>query len=282
MSQTQQPPARPRATARQPQPVVRRIGLGELPQVLGAGVRDFQRAPLFGLFFGFVYAGGGWLLLALLWLLGLPYLAYPLTMGFALVAPFVVTGLYDVSRRLERGEPLSWSGVLGAIWDTRLRDLRWMALVTAFALVIWLDIAAVLFFGFLGLRPTTAGLLRDILTTPSGIAFLVIGNLTGALIAIAVFSISVVSFPMLFDRDVDFVTAMLTSVETVRKNPLPMLVWCALIAALIAISILSVFVALLVVLPVLGHASWHLYRRLVEPLAPPSHEAASGPAPSPA
>ena len=262
MSETSAPA---KTALEQAKPSVRRIGLGDIGHALAEGVRDFSRAPLFGLFFGAIYAFGGWTIIALLYWLRMPYLAYPMAMGFALVAPFVVTGVYDVSRRLQTGEPLTWSGVLGSVWGTRRKDLRWMAIVTAFALVIWLDIAALLFFGFLGFRPLDADLFREIFTTPSGLLFLLIGNLTGAAIAFAVFSISVISFPMLFDRDVDFVTAMTSSVRAVTTNPLPMAVWCVTIAALLIVAIASAFVALLVVLPVLGHASWHLYRAVIAP-----------------
>lgn len=246
-------------------PGVRAIAFRDLGRALAAGWRDFRAAPLLGLFFGAIYAGGGWLILLFLWYLKLPHLAYPTAMGFVLVAPFVVVGLYDVSRKLERGEALTFGGVLGSVWEVRKRDLRWMALVTSFAFVIWLDIAAALFFGFMGFRSLDADLLTEILTTGYGRIFLVTGHLAGAVIAFSIFAISVVSFPMLFDRDIDFVTAMTTSVRTVVASPLQMLAWCVLIGVLSAASIVSAFVLLLVVLPVLGHASWHLYRLAVEP-----------------
>ena len=127
-----------------------------------------------------------------------------------------------------------------------------------------MDIAALLFFGFLGLKSYGAQeLLREIFTTPMGLLLLVLGNSIGAVIAFAVFSFSVTSFPMLFDRDIDFVTAMVTSVKVVIKNPKAMMIWCAVIAGLIGISLLSGLLGLLVILPVLGHASWHLYRRAI-------------------
>lgn len=253
-------PAPPR-----PAPEIRRIGISDVGASLAKAARDFRNAPGYALFFGLFYASGGWLIIAMLYWLSLPYLAYPMAMGFALIAPFVVTGLYDVSRRLERGEPLSWSSVLGSVWDTRRKDLRWMAIVTAFTLVIWLDIAALMFFGFLGFKPLDGAFFRELFTTPGGLLFLLIGNVTGAIIAFFVFSISVISFPMLFDRDVDFVTAMTSSVKSVAHNPVPMALWCITIAILVAISIASAFVALIVVLPLLGHASWHLYRAVIAP-----------------
>ena len=255
--------AAPRAAA----PVVQAVTTSEILEVLGAGLRDFRAAPHYGLFIGGVYTFGGWALILLLMHFGLPYLVYPLAAGFAFIAPFIVTGLYAVSRGLERGEPLSWSKVLGAVRGAAGRDLGWMALVTGFSLFIWMDIAALLFFGFLGLQALSAPeLLREIFTTPMGLLFLAIGHAVGAVLALAVFSISVTSFPMLFDRDIDFVTAMITSVKVVLANPVPMVVWCATIAVLVGLSLLSGLVGLLVVLPVLGHASWHVYRRAIGPV----------------
>ncbi len=247
-------------------PAVRSVALVDLLEVLAAGLRDFRQAPLHGLSLGAIFVLGGWLLIFLLIYVDLPYLVYPLAAGFALVAPFVATGVYAISSCLERGEPLSWSAVRRLVWQAARRDLGWMALVTGFSFFIWMDIAALLFFGFLGLNALSAeSLFREIFTTPSGLLFLVIGNTVGAVIALAVFSFSVTSFPMLFERDCDFVTAMVTSVRVVLASPRVMVVWCALIAGLVGLSLLSGFVGLFVVLPVLGHASWHLYRRCVAP-----------------
>jgi len=247
-------------------PAVRQVATGDILEVLAAGLRDFSAAPLYGLFIGGVYTVGGWVLILLLLYFDLPYLVYPLAAGFAFIAPFVVTALYAVSRSLERDEPLSWGNILGSVRGAAGRDLGWMALVTGFSLFIWMDIAALLFFGFLGLKSLSAPeLLREIFTTPMGLMFLVIGNGVGAVLALAVFSFSVISFPMLFDRDVDFVTAMITSVKVVLTNPTAMIVWCATIAGLIGLSLLSGLVGLLVILPILGHASWHLYRRAIGP-----------------
>ncbi len=249
-----------RTTRIEPQAVT----VGDLLEVLGMGLRDFRAAPFYSLFFSGTYTVGGWLLVLLLIEFDLPFLVYPLAAGFALIAPFIASGFYVISSRLETNEPLSWGVVFGTIRSMFGRDLGWMALVTGFSLFIWMDIAALLTFGFLGFQAFSfSNIFETIFTTPAGWAFLVIGNTVGALIAFAVFSYTVISIPMLFDRDIDFVTAMITSVRFVKRNPLVMAVWCLTIAVLIAISLLSGFVGLLIVLPLLGHATWHLYRRAV-------------------
>lgn len=245
-------------------PEIHTIQAGDILDCLEAGIRDFRAAPKFGVFFGLVYALAGWAIGILLFQMNLPFLAYPLATGFALIAPFAAAGLYEVSRRLEAGLPLTWGNVLGAIRNTSVKELAWMAVVTVFSLIIWMDIAAFLFFAFMGFGGNVGGeLVHNILTTPAGWMFLFIGNMVGAILAGIVFSYSVVSFPMLFDRDVDFVTAMVTSVKSVMQNPKPMALWALTIALLLLISIASVFLGLVIALPVLGHTTWHIYRRVV-------------------
>jgi uncharacterized membrane protein len=245
-------------------PVVLPVRTSDILNILAAGLRDFRTAPLFSLAVGGIYTIGGWVLILLLLEFDLPYLVYPLTAGFALIAPFVAAAFYAISRSLERGETLTWGTLARSVRDAFSSDLGWMALVTGFSLFIWMDIAALLTFAFLGFTSLSAQeLLELIFTTPMGLLFLVIGNAVGAVIALAVFSFSVTSFPMLFDREVDFVTAMITSVKVVVASPVAMILWCATIAVLIALSLLSGLVALPVVLPILGHASWHLYRRAI-------------------
>lgn len=245
---------------------IRTVTTDDLLEIIALGLRDFKAAPLYGLFFSGIYTVGGWVLILMLIEFDLPFLVYPLAAGFALIAPFVASGFYVVSRQLEKTEPLSWRIVFSTVKSMFGRDLGWMALVTGFSLFIWLDIAAVLSFAFMSFRFFSFGELLDIVfTTPLGWAFLIVGNTVGALIAFGVFSYSVVSIPMLFDRDIDFITAMIASVRFVARNPLVMALWCLTIAALMAISLLSGLIGLLVTLPLLGHATWHLYRRAISP-----------------
>lgn len=247
-------------------PAIRSITFDDVVDALMAGIRDFQAEPVHGLGLGAIYAVGGWILLLLLYALDLPYLVYPLTAGFALVAPFVATGFYEISRRLEAGESVTWGAVRDSIRDCCRRDLGWMALVTVFTLIIWVDFAVFLYLMFFGIKSLgTYELVHLVFTTAKGAAFFAVGNLFGAFFALVAFSLTVVSFPLLFDRDVDFVTAMITSVKSVIRNPVPMIGWAVVIALALVVSFVTLFVGLFVTLPILGFSTWHLFRRLIEP-----------------
>jgi uncharacterized membrane protein len=247
-----------------PQLEIRNIEIADVIECIEKGVRDFAHAPKYGLFFGAVYAVGGLLIVWAAFALDYPYLAYPFIMGFALFAPFGAAGTYEISRRLENREPLSWAVVLGAVWSRAGKELAWLALVSLFTFIIWLYIAFFLFLVFYGAQmPTLTQLFAHIFTTGYGLTFLLVGNALGAVIALFVFSFTAISPPLIVDRDVDFVTALMTSVRAVVTNPRPMLAWAVVIGADLAISFVTLFVALLVIFPVLGHTTWHLYRRLI-------------------
>jgi uncharacterized membrane protein len=248
-------------------PVVRRITVADIAEALSEGLRDFQAVPLYGLAFGALYAAGGIAILLCLTAFSMVYLAYPLAAGFAMIGPFVAVGLYEVSRRREAGQPVS----IGAIWaGVRTRsEIGWMAFVTLFVFVIWMYQVRLLIALLLGLNASFSNLhefVTVVLTTNEGLLFLAIGNAVGAALSLILFSLTVVSFPLLLDRDVDFVTAMITSVRAVVTSPLPMIGWAALIVVLLAISAVPYFLGLVVTLPVLGHTTWHLYRRIIAPV----------------
>ncbi|MER2605671.1 MAG: DUF2189 domain-containing protein [Siculibacillus sp.] len=245
-------------------PEVRALTPDDLSEALAAGLRDFRRAPTFGLLVGLVYAIGGNLLFWVAASFDLLFLAYPLAAGFALVAPFVAVGLYEVSRRIETGESLNTTDLIGAVPPHARRELAYMALVTLFGMIVWIYAAGFVYALFFGMRPLEASdIVATIVGTPRGAFFLVAGNLLGAIIATLIFSVSVVAYPMLLDRDIDFVTAMITSIRVVLAAPLVLIGWGVFIATMLAVALLPMFLGLIVVLPWLGHATWHLYRRAV-------------------
>lgn len=250
-------------------PPVRTITVDDVNEAWVQGLRDFYTAPLFGLAFGGFYAAAGIIIVASATVLGLSYLIYPLAAGFALLGPFAAVGLYEVSRRLEAGIALSWRGVLGVVFEQRNRQLGWMAFVVLFIFVVWMYQVQLLLALFVGLHSfaTLKDLVSALITTPEGIAFLLLGNAIGAFLSLILFALTAVSIPLLLDRDVDFVTAMITSVRAVMANPAAMLGWGFTIGVLLGLASLPCFLGLIIVLPILGHASWHLYRRAVDRIA---------------
>lgn len=244
--------------------VIRKLDHNDVVGAIEQGWRDFKAAPAIGLALGAFYAAGGWLLGLLISYWGFYFLAYPLATGFALVAPFAAALVYEVSRRLENGEPVSAGAVVRSVVRAGGRDLGWMALVLIFALIVWVDLAAFIYVAVFGLHLSSVDeLLQTMLATPSGLLFLVLGNLLGAALALTIFTLTVISCPLLLDRDVDFVTAMVTSVAAFRANPGQMLAWAAMVALWLAVGVVTLLLGLVVILPVLGHATWHLYRRTI-------------------
>lgn len=256
------------AAAGKGDPIVRRISAADVAEALVLGLRDFQARPLFGLMFGAIYAVGGMLIVLSVTAFGVAYLAYPLAAGFALVGPFVAIGLYEVSRCREAGR----TPTVRDLWLTMKSrgEIGWMAFVTLFIFIMWMYQVRLLIALFLGVNASFASLqefIVAVLTTTEGLVFLLVGNMIGAALSLILFSLTVVSFPLLLDRDVDFVTAMITSVRAVVASPVPMIGWAAIIVVLLIVSCLPFFLGLLVTLPVLGYTTWHLYRRIVAPIA---------------
>ncbi len=255
------------AEHRRRQPKVRTIDGHDIVEALAGGLADFRAAPLYGLFFGGFYAVGGLFLVWLTFATGLGYLTYPFAAGFALLGPFVAVGCYEVSRRREAGIALGWRSVLGVVFDQSRRELGWMAFVTLFIFLIWMYQIRILLVLCLGLKNfvTVQEFVQVVTSTPEGWLFLTIGHVDGAFLSLVSFTLSVVSFPLLLDRDVDFITAMITSVKAVFTNPKTLIVWAAIVTGLMFLAVIPAFLGLVVVIPVLGHTTWHLYRRLVAP-----------------
>ncbi|MGI9373474.1 MAG: DUF2189 domain-containing protein, partial [Hyphomicrobiales bacterium] len=247
-------------------PTINKITIYDIRAALNDGFADLKNAGFFSIFFGLFYAVTGWILLYLVFTFEISIYAYPLTMGFPLIAPFIAAGLYEISRRLSKGQKLAWPGILTSVKNAGGNDLSWMAVITVFAYIIWVDVAAAIYIGFFGLKKMEIGtLLELVFTTPKGMMFFVVGNTVGAILGTVMFSLTSTSFPLLFDRGLDFVSAMITSVKAVNKNKVPMLFWAATIFVLMAFSVATVFVGLIFVLPLLGHTTWHVYKRIIAP-----------------
>lgn len=243
-------------------PEINEIGFADLRESLAAGWRDFTRAPLYGMSFALVYVLGGWLVVWALTAQGQIWWTLPASAGFPILGPFIAVGFYEISRRLEAGQRLDWPGIAGVIWRERNRQIPSMAAVIVIFFLFWNFLAHMIFALFLGtLSLTNITSSLEVFATPNGVLMLAIGTVLGAAIATLLFGLTVVSLPLLLDREVDFVTAMLTSLGLVAAHPLVMLSWGALVAGLLFLAMLPGFLGLFVVLPVLGHATWHLYRR---------------------
>jgi len=246
-------------------PGIRQVSRADVLAALRAGWRDFLRAPQFGLFFSAVYVAGGWLVFYALTVNGALWWTLPAAAGFPILGPFVAVGLYEVSRRLEAGRPLDWPGILGVIWRERGRQIPSMAAVVVIFFLFWNFLAHMIFALFLGLEVmTNVTSSLAVFLTPNGLMMLAVGTAVGAVFAGVLFAITVVGLPLLLDREIDFVTGMITSFNTVTENPVVMLGWGAAIGALLFLGMLPGFLGLFVVLPVLGHATWHLYRRALD------------------
>ena len=248
------------APAASPLPEIGRVTLGELWICLKEGFVDFLLAPQYGLAFSAVYVVVGFLLV---WL-GAGTVSWTLTisLGFPLVAPFAAVGLYEVSRRIEAGLPLEWKPVIGVIWQERTRQIPWMGAIIVIYLLFWTFLAHMIFAVFMGLS-TAVNVTSsfEMFLTPEGLRMVAAEVIVGAALAYLLFAMTLVSLPLLLEKEIDFVTAMLLSIRTVSENFVVLTIWALIIAVLSILALAPWFLGLMIVLPILGHATWHLYRR---------------------
>lgn len=248
-----------------PVTVARDLTFSDLGAALAAGWRDYKAHPVFGLFFAAIYVLAGLFLYYVLLVRGELIWLVPAAAGFPLLAPFTAVGLYEVSRRREAGLPMSWRATLGALRGHGDDQLLMMGGLLFIVFGFWIGLAH----GIFAIFTVQAGAGSDSiawLQTAEGLMMLGAGSAVGAMVALALYSVTVVSLPMLVDREVDFLTAIIVSLGTMRSNPQVLLGWAAMIALTLFVAMIPLFLGLLVVLPVLGHATWHLYRRAVTPL----------------
>jgi uncharacterized membrane protein len=248
-------------------PVVRRIAPADLYHSLARGVDDFTAMPSHAIFLCVIYPMLGIFLIALTLGNSLLPLAFPIAAGFALVGPLAAIGLYELSRRREAGLDSSSDHALDVLHSPSLGAIVALGLLLMVIFLIWLVVAEALYIAHFGYAPPPpiAQFAHNVLTTPAGWNLIIVGTGIGFLFAVLVLTISAISFPLLLDRDVGAAVALYTSIRVVATNPMTMALWGLIVAALLVVGTIPFFLGLTVVMPVLGHATWHLYRRAVEP-----------------
>lgn len=247
-----------------PPPILNKVTFADVSGALREGLADFLKAPWFGLFFTTFYVAGGLIILFQLKVVSQSYWVIPLGLGFPLLGPFAAVGLYEVSRRLDAGEALDWAAIIGVVMRQTGRQIPSLAVVVILIFLFWIYAAHLVFALFFGLKAMTNVMTSyDILWTVDGAIMLAVGTGVGAFLSFILFSTTVLGLPLLLAREIDVVTAMVTSVRCVLENPAPMLGFGLLAGATMLIGMTPYFLGLFVALPVLGHATWRLYRRAV-------------------
>ncbi|MEM6974267.1 MAG: DUF2189 domain-containing protein [Pseudomonadota bacterium] len=245
-------------------PDVRVATWADINDSIADGISDLKANPTMSMGVGAVYALGGIAIMYMLDAGGLRALAFPLMAGFALIAPFVAVIFYEISRRREHGQGFGTADIMPMVAHTARKQILYQGFVMLFWLAFWVHIGWMQFALFMGVRAELFwSVLGEMFTTSHGLGFLLMAHVTGAFFAATAFAMSVITFPLLLDRDLDCVTAMITSFKTVMASPKVMLGWAAIIGLGLAAASLPFFLGLIIVLPLLGHSSWHLYRRLV-------------------
>ncbi len=258
-------PLPPRRATMAALPSIRRITTGDLRASLRLGWEDFRAHPTQLFFLCIIYP----VVAIVLWKVtagrGLLALFYPMVSGFALVGPIAAIGLYEISMRRERGLPSSWRNCFDVLRSPALGSIVALAIALVAIFVVWIAVAQGFFHAAFGNAPigSMADFAGVLFTTVGGWFLIIGGNLVGLMFACIVLSISVVSFPLMLDRKVDTVLAVRTSLQAVLCNRVVLAIWGVVVGVLVGLGSLLAFVGLAVVLPVLGHATWHLYRRLV-------------------
>jgi uncharacterized membrane protein len=248
-------------------PVIRTIGLSELHRALQRGWEDFKAVPSHAIILCIIYPVLGLMLARVVLGYSVLPLLFPLAAGFALLGPFAALGLYEMSRRRERGEQATAWDALEVVRSPSFGAMLGLGVLLLALFVTWVATAQAIYiaaFGYAGVTGVS-DFAERVLTTPQGWWLIVVGCGVGFLFALIALCISVVSFPVMLDRHAGAGDAMVTSLRAVARNPVPMAVWGLIVAVLLVAGSLPAFLGLAVVIPLLGHATWHLYRQTIEP-----------------
>jgi uncharacterized membrane protein len=245
--------------------VIANAAFSDVKKALRAGLHDFTMRPGLSLFFGLFYAFFGALLISGLLIFDQIWIAIAAGIGFPLVAPFLAAGLYEKSRRLKSEGDFNASDIFLVVFRQRRREFGWMAFIVLFIFWMWAYQVRVWLAIFLQWQSFSSleDLVPILFTTQDGALFLLFTAGGGLLMAAILYTLTAISMPLLLDKDVDIMTAMITSIMTVRKSPFVMLSWGAVVGALTLLAIAPLFLGIIFIFPILGHATWHLYEHLV-------------------
>jgi uncharacterized membrane protein len=248
-------------------PIIRKISVADIGDALKLGLNDFSEKPSHYVFLCLLYPIAG--IVLAIWTSGadvLPML-FPLMSGFALLGPIAAIGLYEISRRREQGLDSSWSHAFDVRFSPALPSIIAVGILLFALFIAWLVVAQMIYTAYFGdaVPSSISSMLSDVLTTSQGMGLILWGNLVGLVFAAIVLATTVIAFPLLLDRDVGAVAAVDASIRATLANPGPIALWGLIVAALLVIGTIPIFAGLAVVMPILGHATWHLYRKLVVP-----------------
>lgn len=248
-------------------PTIRKIGFADLREALRLGFADFAAMPTHLFFLGLIYPIIGLVIGRLVFGYEVLPLLFPLAAGFALIGPFAALGLYELSRRREAGLDTGWKHAFDVFRSPSFAAIAALGLLLVVIFLVWIAAANAVYVASFGYQAAASipDFLDQVFNTPEGWRLIIVGNGVGLLFAVLVLMLSVVSFPLLLDRQVSPAVAMLTSVRAVLANPLTMALWGLIVAVLLVVGMLPFFFGLAIIVPILGHATWHLYRKVVEP-----------------
>lgn len=243
-----------------PHPEIAILDMSDLRYALARGWADFRTVPLFGLAFSAVYVLGGMFLVFVYG--GFVFQTLILALGFPIIAPFVAVGIYETSHRITQGTPLKFGEICGVVWAERSRQIPWLGAIIVIYFLFYSFLAHMIFALFMGLSVlTNITSSYEVFLTPNGLTMIAVELVVGAVLGFVLFALTAFSLPLLLDKEIDFMTAMLLSLRAVFGNLTIMMIWALIIAVLLVLAMIPAFLGLLVALPVLGHATWHLYTR---------------------